>query len=120
MHKDIKMQSLNTKRNKPKSRLCTATLSFVHTHSSGRLFFLKFPNTSFIYLVYGKGTIEQLLKGGMNSGKASRVPFQCSLGSTYSHAGISKLSQISCLGVPCPLSLGCEAFPLCYGVVCGC
>ena len=26
------MQSLNTKRNKPKSRLCTATLSFVFTH----------------------------------------------------------------------------------------
>ena len=63
---------------------CTATLSFVLTHSSGRLLFLKFPNTCFIYLVYGKGTIEQLLKGGMNSGTVSRVSFQCSLGSTYS------------------------------------
>ena len=85
------MQSLNTKRNKPKSRLCTATLSFVLTHSSGRLLILKFPNTCFIYLVYGKGTIEQLLKGGMNTGKVSQVSFQCSLGSTYSHAGVSKL-----------------------------
>ena len=65
----IKMQSLNTKRNKPKSRLCTASLSFMLTHSSGRLSFFKIPNTCFLYLVYGKGTIEQLLKGGMNSGK---------------------------------------------------
>ena len=38
-----------TKRNKPKSRLCTATLSFVLTHSSGRLLFLKIPNTCFIF-----------------------------------------------------------------------
>ena len=60
---------------------------------------LEIPNTCFIYLVYGKGTIEQLLKGGMNSGKVSRVSFQCSLGSTYSHAGISKLSHISCFGL---------------------
>ena len=86
------MKSLNTKRSKPKSRLCTATLSFVLTHSSGRVLFLKIPNTCFIYLVYGKGTIEQLLKGGMNSGKVSRVSFQCLLGSTYSHAGIFSIS----------------------------